>query len=488
MVGESEAEQIIVPMDSDFKETYALGLAVDAANRLPSKGAAAAAAAAASNEQKSNSDVFPAVFMLTTEGRLHAYQLMTSHPASNPALIQSQVMKPAVPIDTLDQAAQRWQFSAVGVAQQNEPVAQQQAQDASVVSTPESVAAGSDREDSPVAANLPQTLSPPTLVRAVAPAAEALRPVIPAPAAAIFSLSAKPAADAPAAQPFSFILPPAPAAAAPAAAAPLFPAFSTNNKPAATTPAVPFSFEPPKPAASPLPSASPPAAVLPSALPALSFGPTATAEKGAVAAGPNMMLGRGLAGLTLGLVGHGRIGQAVERLAGAHGMEVVHTTRTSGAAARRAARHRRRRLAAPAAVRRDAPPDRRARARADEADGRAREHQPRADRGRGGARSRASPRDDRGRGARRLRARAGGDRGLLELENVILVPHLGSATLETREAMGMLCVEALRAVLLEGRRAGERRQLTGGGGRARAAPARAGPRGGTASPRPPGGR
>jgi glyoxylate reductase len=41
--------------------------------------------------------------------------------------------------------------------------------------------------------------------------------------------------------------------------------------------------------------------------------------------------------------------------------------------------------------------------------------------------------------------------GLLELENVVLVPHLGSATLETRRAMGMLCVEALRAVLLEGR-------------------------------------
>ena len=40
---------------------------------------------------------------------------------------------------------------------------------------------------------------------------------------------------------------------------------------------------------------------------------------------------------------------------------------------------------------------------------------------------------------------------LLTLENVVLVPHLGSATLETREAMGMLCVEALRAVLLEGR-------------------------------------
>jgi glyoxylate reductase len=41
--------------------------------------------------------------------------------------------------------------------------------------------------------------------------------------------------------------------------------------------------------------------------------------------------------------------------------------------------------------------------------------------------------------------------GLLELENVVLVPHLGSATEETREAMGMLCVEALRAVLLDGR-------------------------------------
>ena len=42
--------------------------------------------------------------------------------------------------------------------------------------------------------------------------------------------------------------------------------------------------------------------------------------------------------------------------------------------------------------------------------------------------------------------------GLLEFENVVLTPHLGSATRDTRVAMGMLCVEALRAVLLEGRR------------------------------------
>jgi lactate dehydrogenase-like 2-hydroxyacid dehydrogenase len=34
---------------------------------------------------------------------------------------------------------------------------------------------------------------------------------------------------------------------------------------------------------------------------------------------------------------------------------------------------------------------------------------------------------------------------------VVLAPHLGSATRDTRIAMGMLCVEALRAVLLEGR-------------------------------------
>lgn len=42
--------------------------------------------------------------------------------------------------------------------------------------------------------------------------------------------------------------------------------------------------------------------------------------------------------------------------------------------------------------------------------------------------------------------------GLLELENVVLTPHIASATHEAREAMGLLCVEALRAVLLAGGR------------------------------------
>jgi glyoxylate reductase len=40
--------------------------------------------------------------------------------------------------------------------------------------------------------------------------------------------------------------------------------------------------------------------------------------------------------------------------------------------------------------------------------------------------------------------------GLLELENAVIVPHLGSATVETRNAMGMLAAENLIAAL-EGR-------------------------------------
>jgi glyoxylate reductase len=41
--------------------------------------------------------------------------------------------------------------------------------------------------------------------------------------------------------------------------------------------------------------------------------------------------------------------------------------------------------------------------------------------------------------------------GLLELENVVLLPHLGSATIETRTAMAVLAAENALAVL-EGRR------------------------------------
>ena len=37
--------------------------------------------------------------------------------------------------------------------------------------------------------------------------------------------------------------------------------------------------------------------------------------------------------------------------------------------------------------------------------------------------------------------------GLLELENAVLIPHLGSATIETRTAMGVLAAENAAAVL-----------------------------------------
>ncbi len=40
---------------------------------------------------------------------------------------------------------------------------------------------------------------------------------------------------------------------------------------------------------------------------------------------------------------------------------------------------------------------------------------------------------------------------LLTMENVVLTPHIASATRDARLAMGMLCVSALRAVLLEDR-------------------------------------
>jgi glyoxylate reductase len=39
---------------------------------------------------------------------------------------------------------------------------------------------------------------------------------------------------------------------------------------------------------------------------------------------------------------------------------------------------------------------------------------------------------------------------LLDMENVVLAPHLGSATRETREAMGLLAVSALRSLLIDG--------------------------------------
>ena len=118
---------------------------------------------------------------------------------------------------------------------------------------------------------------------------------------------------------------------------------------------------------------------------------------------PTFMLGRGLAGLTLGIVGYGRIGQAVARLAEAHGMRVVHSMPLDEllAAADVVSLH-------VPLTERHASPDRRARARADEADRLPRQHEPRAGRGRGRARAGARGGPHRRRRARRLRARARG--------------------------------------------------------------------------------
>ena len=166
---------------------------------------------------------------------------------------------------------------------------------------------------------------------------------------------------------------------------------------------------------------------------------------------PTFMLGEGLAGRTLGIVGLGRIGREVARLAEAFGMRIVHT-RGSGpyeelpldqllARADVVSLHVRltpgtrhligaselslmRRGAVLVNVSRGPVVDEAALVHALE-EGRIAgaaldvyEHEPEV------------------------------NGSLLELENVVLSPHLGSSTHAAREAMGMLCADALEAVLL----------------------------------------
>ncbi len=166
---------------------------------------------------------------------------------------------------------------------------------------------------------------------------------------------------------------------------------------------------------------------------------------------PNLMLGRGLASLTLGLVGYGRIARTVERLAVAHGMHVIHSSRSSGVPLAEL-------LASADVVSLNLPLSAETRHLIDAAAlARMKPTAVLVNTSRG-------PIVDEGAlvGALTERRIAGAaldvferepevHEGLLGLENVVLVPHLGSATQETREAMGMLCVGALRAVLLEGR-------------------------------------
>jgi glyoxylate reductase len=166
---------------------------------------------------------------------------------------------------------------------------------------------------------------------------------------------------------------------------------------------------------------------------------------------PTFMLGEGLAGKTLGVVGLGRIGREVARLAGAFRMRVVHT----GGSGPHEELPLERLLAEADVVTLHVPlkPE---------------THHLIGQRELALMRpnsvlvnvSRGPVVDE----AALVEALAGGQiagaaldvyerepevsAGLLGLENVVLTPHLGSSTHTAREAMGMLCADALEAVLL----------------------------------------
>ena len=166
---------------------------------------------------------------------------------------------------------------------------------------------------------------------------------------------------------------------------------------------------------------------------------------------PTFMLGEGLAGKTLGVVGLGRIGREVARLVGVFGMRVVHT----GGSGPHEELSLERLLAEADVVTLHVPlkPE---------------THHLIGQRELALMRpngvlvnvSRGPVVDE----AALVEALAGGQiagaaldvyerepevsAGLLGLENVVLTPHLGSSTHTAREAMGMLCADALEAVLL----------------------------------------
>lgn len=157
---------------------------------------------------------------------------------------------------------------------------------------------------------------------------------------------------------------------------------------------------------------------------------------------PNFMLGTGLAGKTLGIVGMGRIGSAVARLAEAHGMTIKPMRGLDGVEEvdvltlhcplTEETRH----LVDAAALERMKPTA----VLVNAARGPVVDEPALADALRRGAIAGAA--------LDVFEREPEVEEALLDLENVVLTPHLGSATVETREAMGRLCVEALKRELL----------------------------------------
>lgn len=167
---------------------------------------------------------------------------------------------------------------------------------------------------------------------------------------------------------------------------------------------------------------------------------------------PAFMLGREVAGSTLGIVGYGRIGQAVARRAAGFRMQVLVHTRTPAPGVRRADLATL--LAESDAISIHVPltPQTRGMFGAEALDA----MKPTAilvNTSRGGVVDEAALAEALATG--RIAA-AGLDvyerepephPALLELENVVLAPHLGSATVETRRAMAMLAARNLVAAL-----------------------------------------
>lgn len=171
---------------------------------------------------------------------------------------------------------------------------------------------------------------------------------------------------------------------------------------------------------------------------------------------PNFMLGRSAAGLVFGCVGYGRIGRAASGIAAALGMEVIHTSRRGTGEAGECTLAELLARADVVSLHCPLTPDTRHLIDATALAAMKRDAVL-VNTSRGAVVDEAALVDA-------LRAgRIGGAAldvfedeprvhpGLTTLEHVVLAPHLGSATLATRTAMGMLCADALEDVLLRGR-------------------------------------